>query len=452
MEPEYYNPVALQPSITSTLSSLPTTLQPANQSLQSIKPRNLFVGRKTLNTLGKVGVGLVQPYALMGQTVSDLLSRSNTIAANATTNANSSVTGTQNASTTSLSPKAQKGLDIANVGLSLLDNNVKAFQRDYSGKRGNLTKGLDTAFDATATALMAAVPGIGTAIGAAMKAGSMVGKAMQNYLGTGTDGMTTGDAILNSSFFALSPISWINGWTGKKADVIRGDQQVLSSSSYADTAGDIENALTYSGKKYGGFSNRARIKANRKIAAAKADQFTTKDILTEAGKDFLRQNTSQDMYSNRRQLLNGGFNMNNIAFGRDGMKIKNINDTKEFLKNLDTLKKKRKEDEEFNKELSNPTSKNLLPSGALHARLHHIEQDGVITNKGIPVLEKEGGEIKQIAEIEKEEIIFRECITKKLEELSKEGTDEAAIEAGKILVNEILFNTIDEDKFIEKVE
>ena len=451
MEPEYYNPIwssTLIPLQQSTAPSLPTTLQPANQSIQPIKPRNMFAGRKALNILGDVGLGIVSPYALA---TNKLLEKTNNTAANATTTANSSVAGTQNVSTTSLSPGAQKGINAANTALSLLDNNVKAFQRDYSGKRGNLTKGLDTAFDAASTAVMA-IPGIGTAIGAIMKAGSMVGKAMQNYLGTGTDGMTTGDAILNSSFFSLSPISWINGWTGKKADVIRGDQQVLNSSSYADTAGDIENALTYSGKKYGGFSNRARIKANKKIAAAKADQFTTKDILTEAGKDFLRQNTSQDMYSNRRQLLNGGFNMNNIAFGRDGMKIKNISDTKEFLKNLDTLKKKRKEDEEFNKELSNPTSKNLLPSGALHARLHHIEQDGVITNKGIPVLEKEGGEIKQIAEIEKEEIIFRECITKKLEELSKEGTDEAAIEAGKILVNEILFNTIDEDKFIEKVE
>lgn len=34
-------------------------------------------------------------------------------------------------------------------------------------------------------------------------------------------------------------------------------------------------------------------------------------------------------------------------------------------------------------------------------------------------------------------------VTKKLEELAKEGTDEAAIEAGKLLVDEILNNTID---------
>lgn len=34
-------------------------------------------------------------------------------------------------------------------------------------------------------------------------------------------------------------------------------------------------------------------------------------------------------------------------------------------------------------------------------------------------------------------------ITKKIEELAKDGSDEAAIEAGKLLVEEILYNTID---------
>jgi len=34
-------------------------------------------------------------------------------------------------------------------------------------------------------------------------------------------------------------------------------------------------------------------------------------------------------------------------------------------------------------------------------------------------------------------------VTKKLEELSKKHTDEAAIAAGKLLVKEILYNTID---------
>ena len=60
--------------------------------------------------------------------------------------------------------------------------------------------------------------------------------------------------------------------------------------------------------------------------------------------------------------------------------------------------------------------------------------------------------IAQLAEIERNEIIFRKSVTDKLEELFKEGTDEAAIEAGRLLVREILYNTKDEGEFIKTVE
>ena len=91
---------------------------------------------------------------------------------------------------------------------------------------------------------------------------------------------------------------------------------------------------------------------------------------------------------------------------------------------------------------------NVIPEGALHKNKHHLEEVDEkfedVTTKGIPVIvESEGGEVIQQAEVEREEIIFRLEVTKKLEELSKEHTDEAAIEAGKLLVQEILYNTID---------
>ena len=84
---------------------------------------------------------------------------------------------------------------------------------------------------------------------------------------------------------------------------------------------------------------------------------------------------------------------------------------------------------------------NVIPEGALHARKHNMDMEG-ITKKGIPVITKEeGGEIVQHAEIERDEIIFTKEVTEKLEELYKKGTDEAAIEAGKILAREIMENT-----------
>lgn len=86
---------------------------------------------------------------------------------------------------------------------------------------------------------------------------------------------------------------------------------------------------------------------------------------------------------------------------------------------------------------------NLIPEGALHARKHNMDIEG-ITKKGIPVVsEAEDGKLEQQAEIEREEIILRLEVTKKIEELAKDGSDEAAIEAGKLLVEEILYNTID---------
>lgn len=91
---------------------------------------------------------------------------------------------------------------------------------------------------------------------------------------------------------------------------------------------------------------------------------------------------------------------------------------------------------------------NVIPDGALHKNKHHLEEVDEkfedVTTKGIPVIvESEDGEVIQQAEVEREEIIFRLEVTKKLEELSKKHTDEAAIEAGKLLVKEILYNTED---------
>lgn len=95
---------------------------------------------------------------------------------------------------------------------------------------------------------------------------------------------------------------------------------------------------------------------------------------------------------------------------------------------------------------------NIIPEGELHARLHHMEQEG-ITKKGIPVISiEEGGEVVQHAEIERNEIIFHLELTQKLEELMKDGSDEAAIEAGKLLVDEILNNTEDRTGLLNEVE
>jgi len=106
-----------------------------------------------------------------------------------------------------------------------------------------------------------------------------------------------------------------------------------------------------------------------------------------------------------------------------------------------------KTEESEEEPLSN--QQNVIPEGALHARKHHMENTEGLTQKGIPVIDNKG---EQQAEIELNEIIFNLEVTKKLEELCKDGSDEAAIEAGKLLVQEILFNTEDRTGLIKTLK
>lgn len=101
------------------------------------------------------------------------------------------------------------------------------------------------------------------------------------------------------------------------------------------------------------------------------------------------------------------------------------------------------------------SQKNVIPEGALHKNKHHMEHADGLTKKGIPVVDIEGN---QQAEIEHSEIIFTLEVTKKLEEYyqkfysddsSNAEKEEAALEAGKLLVYEILENTEDRTGLID---
>ena len=77
-----------------------------------------------------------------------------------------------------------------------------------------------------------------------------------------------------------------------------------------------------------------------------------------------------------------------------------------------------------------------------------------LTKKGIPVVDNKG---EQQAEIECNEIIFNLEVTKQLEELhnkyqeaTQKATDELAIEAGKLLVYQIMHNTEDRTGLIKE--
>lgn len=114
---------------------------------------------------------------------------------------------------------------------------------------------------------------------------------------------------------------------------------------------------------------------------------------------------------------------------------------------IDFAKNYKKGWPKFFQKFQNGGQMNVIPEGALHARKNNLtdinpELEG-ITSKGIPVITQEDGGIVQHAEVERSEIIFTKEVTDKLEELRKLGTDEAAIEAGKLLASQIMENTID---------
>lgn len=323
-----------------------------------------------------------------------------------------------------------------------------------------LTEGLNQGYDAAANAAMA-IPGVGTIIGGAMKVGGMLSDGL-TALGVGTDQMTTADKILDSKFLKLTPLGLVNAIGAKKADTITKDNEAFEQvgSSYGGTQATVDDALTKSGKKYGLLSGKARNKANQQIHNAQMQQSKMSNIADEAQMAFTASNNPLIGLGTQLQL-NGGYQQSAVRAGKSGLKM-----DREFAKRVIKLSngkksKAKKIQEEVRMEevagFKNGGAVNVIPDGALHAHKHHLEDvDGKfeeVTTKGIPVItEEKGGDIKQHAEVEREEIIFNLDVTKQLEKLMQDGSDEAAIEAGKLLVHEILENTVDNTGLLKTVE
>lgn len=316
-----------------------------------------------------------------------------------------------------------------------------------------LTTGLNQGYDAAASAI-GSIPGVGTIIGGAMKIGGMLSDGL-TAMGVGTDQMTTADKILDSKFLKLTPMGLVNAFGAKKADTIYKDNETWEQqgSAYGGSMSKVDDALTKSGKKYGAFSGKARRKANAQIAEAKRQQNLVADINQEAQDAFAASNYSGIGLRNEL-ALSGGYR--NMAVGKNGMKI--LDKESQWAREvLNMAKKPKEEPAEQPPKFEEGGKVNVIPDGALHAHKHHLEEIDPklkeVTSKGIPVItEEDGGKLKQHAEIERNEIIFRLEVTKELEDLMKDGSDEAAIKAGKLLVHEIINNTIDNTGLMEAVE
>lgn len=233
------------------------------------------------------------------------------------------------------------------------------------------------------------------------------------------------------------------GWATDKT--IEGQKSHLideMSNAYADSVSDIDLANQLGGSKF--LFGRSKIQDH--IATANRNN----QLLTDMNVTNTQRKKSDYALDLAQQNLNryAGTNYMNMRMGRSGMKIQSLEEIRELLKNrvieeLDVQK--------F------AEGGSLMPSGKLHKELNHINELGEqyedLTRKGIPVVTlDENNEIQQVAEIEHSEIILSKEITDQLEAFWKNGSEEAMIAAGKLIANEILYNTQDENNVIWESE
>ena len=223
--------------------------------------------------------------------------------------------------------KVNTGLNIANS----LFTSIFGEKDEYSGEKGNITRGIDNTVDAIGN-VAGMIPG-GQLVQLGLGVNKLFGN-VANKLGAGTDAMTTQDAILGSQLFQLSPLGLINGIFGKHAHEIVKDEDAFErvGTSYTGTEANVDEALTKSGKKYGAFSGRARRKANRLIDEADRQQNIVDDIADEADLRFAIKDSMSAINGNRmRYNLQGGYNQAAIRVGKSGMSLDLINKAKKVL-------------------------------------------------------------------------------------------------------------------------
>lgn len=329
--------------------------------------------------------------------------------------------------------------------LTNFDKKMPAFSTPSSN---GLTQGLNTGYDTIANTI-SAVPGWGTIVGGAMKVAGLASDA----LNTVTNGATTienatlaSDKIMSSKFLSLTPIGLANALTKKK---IEGYDTGLANSisrGYNATIGpgktEMGGISRFGAKIFTG-KDLAKDRTN-KVNKVNAENAVKSNIGYLSNKNAISSNnTVSDIYTKNYQQLTGG-QRTNILSAKKGTKLSTLKTIKERVKGKIVKKE--------------PEGKNVIPSGALHARKNNLPEEiaSEVTHKGIPVITKDDeGKIKQHAEIENSEIIFTKNVTLQLEELLKkfkDGDENAAIEAGKLLTYEILENTEDNVNLINTIE
>lgn len=345
------------------------------------------------------------------------------------------------------------------VPWSTISTGVSSFlpqNQAYNGDAGAWAAGTDLVMD---KGLEAFGP-----VGSAINVGRKLTTALTDSLGWGTDGMTVQDALLST----IPGVGALNGAFGKKTDSFDKDYQTLATvgSSYGGVNNSINKAMRLNNKKYGLLSLGSLGSANSAIHLAGRRQNILNGLAKTSNKNRSVVNSQMDLANADLQNTLGPVSIKNGAklFSQEQLdrltRIKNSDIYRsEYTFNTDAFA-----DQPSVVFAKQGTKMNVIPEGSLHARKHELFNDnpelkGQITEKGIPVIvEKEGGEVEQQAEIELNEIIFIKSVTEKLEKYAKEykeaegsKKDEIAIKAGKLIAKQIMENTDDRTGLIEEI-
>lgn len=349
------------------------------------------------------------------------------------------VIGSSNGSKKGMNPKLQQGLQVAGqvVGatydyIPTMDKTINNNDATMQNLRAGVNKGLMSSGNPY---LMAA-----------------------GLINTGIDklgGFTDASQGLGKKTDTINKIASLAlpgaGWFAKRTDKYKmSDTLKENASAYGGTfakgkiAQQNANAKLLVGRK----------KANYLISEVRRQDRDINDIINRAQDDFLASNNAQTIGLQNQMDLNG-INWNKALRAKEGLKL-----DRNFAQQVIKLSKDKKNNTQNVQvdiiEFKNGGTFNVIPSGALHAHKHHLEDVDEkfedVTTKGIPVITENEEGIVQHAEVEKEEIIFNLEVTKQLEKLMQDGSDKAAIEAGKLLVHEILENTVDNTGLLNKIE
>lgn len=262
--------------------------------------------------------------------------------------------------------------------------------------------------------------------------------------------ISKGERILNNVLGFL-PGTGAGLLAGKTADFNYDERLNSLSSSYSKTLDDMQTAEGMAEGRY----LFGKKKINDKIQDLEEDQ----SVLLNAQKTNTLRKNSDYQYNLAQQNLNryAGNNYSLTAIGKDGMKLI----SKEDVKQLIASRKQTIEDVALFKDGG---KMNILPEGKLHAHNHHLEDVDErledLTKKGIPIVTvSENGELSQVAEVEKEELILHLELTEQIEALweqfkkaeDPEEKNRIAFECGDLLCREIITNTEDNTNLINEL-